>query len=456
MKTFQVKGLLQQTGWHLNQYITLDVGGTIIDISNNGEASEYINGYVIPGFQNSHSHAFQYAMAGLAEIHPINSHKDDFWSWREAMYQVALSVDPDQLEGIATMLYAEMLRKGYTSVAEFHYLHHDKKGRPYDHLSELGERLISAAAKAGINITLIPVFYHNGGFGKTFEPNQKRFISPDADAYFKLLEASQKSVLHYENARIGFGIHSLRAAAEKDIKKILAEGPKQYPFHMHLAEQLKEIDDCVSFYGQRPAEWLLDNCAVSDRFHLIHCTHLTTEESTRLAASGAHAVLCPSTEGNLGDGIFSLSLFQSKGGKWSIGTDSQIGLNPLEEFKILDYVQRVSTHYRAQFTSEVEGDSGYYALDMAFRSGKKAIGVKVVDYFEMGTPFDGVVIDANTPLIAVSKPENILATLFYSGHPSDFLGTIIAGKWVVKNQRHIHQDPIQNEFELTMKTLNLR
>ena len=456
MKTYQVKGLLQQKDWLLNPYITIDSNGKITDISVIGTYDEYIDGYVLPGFQNAHSHAFQYVMSGLSEIHGYQSRKNDFWAWRSAMYQVALSVNPEQLESIATMLYVEMLRNGYTSVAEFHYLHHDKKGQRYTNLSELGERLISAAKKAGIRITLIPIFYQKGGFGLSAEVHQRRFLSKDVDDYFYLLEASHESIKLYENAQMGYGIHSLRAADHVSMERIFKEGPADLPVHLHLAEQLREVDECINFYGERPAQWLLNQDLLNERFHLIHCTHLNFEEVKRIAKSQAKVVLCPATEANLGDGLFQLKSFQKKGGKWSIGTDSQINLNPLEEFRILDYGQRTKTHDRAQFTSKHEVNAGKFAIDMAWHNGRIAMGEKKSNFLTVGDSLDAVIINANTPLISVSTPENILTTLVYSGQPNDLLGTLVNGQWLIKKQNHIKQEEIQNSFVKSMNQMKIR
>lgn len=456
MKTYQVKGILQQKGWLLDSFVTIDSNGKITKIHPKGTSDEYIDGYLLPGFQNAHSHAFQYAMSGLAEIHTHRSRKDDFWAWRHAMYEVALSVNPEQLESIATMLYVEMLRNGYTSVAEFHYLHHDDKGLPYAHISELGERLISAAKTAGIHITLIPIFYQKGGFGLPAESHQRRFLSKDVDDYFRLLEASTASIKHYENAQMGFGIHSLRAADKNSMERIFKEGPTDTPIHLHLAEQLKEVDACVDFYGERPAQWLLNQGVLNERFHLIHCTQLNPQEVKGIAASQAQVVLCPATEGNLGDGIFSLKAFQNQGGKWSIGTDSQINLNPIEELRILDYGQRTKTHDRAQFTSDHQGDTGKFAVDMAWHNGRTAMGEKKSNFLTVGQSLDAVILNANAPLISVSKPENILATLVYSGQSNDLMGTLINGQWVVKNQKHLNQEAVQTSFTKSMRQINIR
>ena len=255
-------------------------------------------------------------MAGLAERHEGTGVPDDFWSWRDAMYKLALSVNPDQFEAIATMLYAEMLRHGYTSVAEFHYVHHDQNGKKYNNLAEMGSRLVSAAKKVGLKITLIPIFYQKGGFGKEPTYEQRRFISSTIEEYQKLYEASEKATQFYDGANIAIGIHSMRGVEPELIKRVASEFPKEVPFHIHISEQLKEIEDSKAYLNKRPVEWMLDNIDMNDRFHLVHATHLTKEETIGIAKTGANVVLCPSTEGNLGDGIFPLAAISTK--RWTM------------------------------------------------------------------------------------------------------------------------------------------
>ena len=318
MKTYLFKGILQNTGWLEDAYVSVDDHGIITDISQRASTPDVfkIEGYALPGFQNAHSHAFQYGMAGLSEKYKEGGKSpDDFWGWREAMYQLALSVNPDQMQAIATMLYAEMARHGYTNVAEFHYVHHDKNGKPYANLAEMGSRLIAAAATVGIGITLIPIFYQKGGFGAAPSKRQRRFISTTIDDYQKLLQASKKACSAYAHANIGVGVHSMRAVTPADIIEIVKNGPQEIPFHIHVSEQLKEIEDSKAYLGKRPVEWLLDNIPMDDRFHLVHATHLTESELLGIAQRKANVVLCPSTEGNLGDGLFSLSDFQNANGK---------------------------------------------------------------------------------------------------------------------------------------------
>ncbi len=459
MKTFQFKGLLQNNAWVSPAFVKVDENGTIVSIEETLSSDSMpikLNAYALPGFQNAHSHAFQYAMAGLAERHEPSATADDFWSWREAMYQLALTISPDDLEAIATMLYAEMLRHGYTHVAEFHYVHHDKGGQPFHNLSEMGERLVKAAKTTGISITLVPIFYQKGGFGKVATIGQRRFISKDIDQYMKLLEASKASVELYDNANIAVGIHSMRGVEPELIKLVAEEGPKDIPFHIHIAEQLKEIEDSIDYLGCRPVEWMLENVAMNDRFHLVHATHLLDSETKGIAETGANVVICPSTEGNLGDGIFPLRKFQNYGGKWSIGTDSHIGLNPFEELRILDYGQRLTTHQRNIFNSDNEGDSGKYALNQCIVAGRKAMNNYESEYFKVGEKLNAVLIDESHPLIAVTGESNLVSTIVYASDSSMQYGTIANGVLQVKNGQHTRISEISSTFIKALKNLDNR
>jgi formimidoylglutamate deiminase len=457
MQTYKFRGILRENGFEENRFVTVDQAGLITAISDQFEGEyQALDVYAIPGFQNAHSHAFQYAMAGLAEKHATSQTPDDFWSWREAMYQLALSISPDDLEAIATMLYAEMLRHGYTNVAEFHYVHHDPNGRPYQNLSEMGERLVKAAKSVGIGITLIPIFYQKGGFGTPPVDGQRRFLSGNESEYLRLLEASTTSAQFYEHANVGIGIHSMRGVEPQLIAEMAKNGPQDLPFHIHVSEQLKEIEASLNYLGKRPVEWLLEHIEMNDRFHLVHATHLVDAETDGLAASGANVVLCPSTEGNLGDGIFPLKRFQSKGGKWSIGTDSHVGLNPFEELRILDYGQRLISHKRNTFYSHDEGDSGLYGIKMALVAGRKAMHHYQEEFFSLGKPFNAVLMDANAPLIATSSLQNLPSTMVYASDVSMQWGTIAHGKLVVEAGSHFKQNTIRANFVETLKKLKSR
>lgn len=455
MHYYRFDSLLQKEGWLTPAYVGVDAKGLITYLSANPPAEafayESVKGFALPGFQNGHSHAFQYAMAGLAENHSAGT-RDDFWTWREEMYKCALSVNPDQAEHIASILYAEMLRLGYTHVAEFHYLHHDKDGKPYSSLAEMGERMLAAANRAGIKITLIPVFYQKGGFGLPPQDRQRRFISKTVQEYFKLLDASANVVKKYPDARLGFSVHSLRAVDLNDIIATYQQGPKDIPFHLHVAEQQKEVSDCFNYCGKRPMQWLLEKLPVDRRFNLVHSTHLDDSELNQLAKSQATVVLCPSTEGNLGDGIFRMKEFVKLGGRWCIGTDSHIGINPLEEFRMIDYRQRLVTHQRNTF----EGDAAHYMVNEEIESGRLAIGVNASHHFAVDQSLDAVVYNSQSHLLESSSEQNRLATIIYTGDSNRNLGTIVNGKWIVKNGHHVNGRIIKNNFAKAMKGLGNR
>lgn len=444
IRSYRFKALLQTSGWMENACVSVDESGKIVSVSQEEKTdSVRIDGYALPGFQNAHSHAFQYAMAGLAERHRGGNAADDFWSWREAMYNLALNLNPEQVRKIAAMLYAELLRNGYTSVAEFHYLHHDETGRPYGNEAEMGEALIAAASDAGIKITLVPIFYQKGGFGRDPEPRQRRFISPRFEDYARLFEASARACENYENANVAVGIHSLRGVEAEDVVRTARELPTDLPFHIHVAEQLKEVEDCLNFLGKRPVQWLLANLELNERFHLVHATHLTPEETERLAKTGASVVLCPSTEGNLGDGIFPLRAYQSSGGVWSIGTDSHVGLCPLEELRLLDYGQRLVTHRRDTFTDENGSDGGAVAIAKATVGGRRAMNNFEKEFFASGADFDACIIDPNAPLLADVNPENLASAIVYTAGAAQISGTFVKGKFVQNDERY---ERIKKEF----------
>ncbi len=451
-KLYRFKALLQCNGWLSPAYVGVDKNGFITYLSDqppaDPAATETVLGLALPGFQNAHSHAFQYGMAGLAEVHPVGT-DDDFWTWREAMYQCALSVDPDQAEAIATMLYVEMLRHGYTHVAEFHYLHHDKSGKPYAHLAEMGERMVAAAKTAGIKLTLVPVFYQKGNFGMDPQPRQRRFISRSVEDYFKLLNASAEAIRLYKNANLGFSVHSLRAVELNDIITTFQKGPENLPFHLHVSEQKKEVADCLAYCGKRPMQWLLENLPVNERFHLVHSTHLDDQEVQLLAQSNANVVLCPSTEGNLGDGIFRMKEYVKKGGHWSIGTDSHIGLNPLEEFRMIDYRQRLLTNKRNTF----DGDASQYMVSESVARGRMAMGKVQPQHFAIGGPFDAVVYNSELPRLATTNSEFWLSTLVYHHDSAAALGTIVNGQWVIKNQNHSNYPAVSSRFKKALSAI---
>jgi formimidoylglutamate deiminase len=414
MGKFYFKKILFQKGWKKNVKISTGSNGEITEIIENFDGNDYETEVqlAIPGIPNAHSHAFQYAMAGLTENHS-ESRSSNFWTWRNEMYNLALNIDPDSLQVIATMLYSEMLKNGYTSVAEFHYLHHDKNGIKYSNVCELGERLLIAAKDVGIHITLIPIFYNKGGFQKKYEPEQKRFISQNSEEYIHLFEKTLETTKKYKS-NIGIGVHSIRAVDHKMLGEINKYNKDKYPFHLHIAEQVKEINTSKKYLGKTPVEWLYNNFEIGKNHHLVHATHLTEKETKLITSNHSNVVLCPITEGNLADGIFSFNLFQEQEGNWCVGSDSNVGLSPFEEIRLLDYTNRLKTNNRDTFKNYKSANSGEIALQAIYNNGHKAMGNKKSNYFEIGGYLDFLDIDHNHPLIYNSSEKNLLNTIVYS------------------------------------------
>lgn len=462
MKCFAFDRLLvnKQT-WLAPAYVTVDAAGVVQAISTEAPgadqvtATEQVGGTALPGFQNAHSHAFQYAMAGLAEY--ATRPDDDFWSWRTAMYDLALRVAPEQLTAIATMLYCEMMRHGYTAVAEFHYLHHDGDGRPYRDPALLSRCLMEAADRAGIHLTLVPMFYRLGGFDQPAGPRQRRFLSAATDAYRALLHAIQTAAADHERVTVGMGIHSLRAASRDDIRALFGDDTLPGPRHIHIAEQTGEVDACLAAWGARPVAWLLENVALDARYHLVHATHVTETEWRGMIDAGVHAVICPSTEGNLGDGFFPIDTYHAAGGKWSIGTDSHIGLSPLEELRWLDYGRRLQLRRRNLMCPTIGADGGVEMLDAAYRGGRAAMGLAAADgYLEVGQPLDVVVLDMTHPLLQVCDADRLLATLIYAGDVTFFQTVICAGRVCVRDGRHVAAATARADFAAALQSLGNR
>lgn len=457
MKWLKFSGIYQKSGWVCPAFIQVDEQGKILQITQEAQSNaEEVKGYAVPSVPNAHSHSFQYAMAGLAEVHDGDSEPDDFWSWREAMYNLALSVNPDEFEAIATKLYSEMLRHGYGSVAEFHYVHHDQNGQRYNNHAELGQRLVNAAQKVGLKINLIPIFYQKGGFGQPPVEKQKRFISPTTEDYLSLFEASVQATKSYKDASCSIGLHSMRGVDQESIKEAVKAAPQGTAIHIHVSEQLKEIDDSIAYLGKRPVEWLLDNVEMNEYYQLVHATHLTAEEVTGIAKSKAQVVICPTTEGNLGDGFFQLKSFQEQGGRWCIGTDSHVSLNPLEELRLLDYGQRMLSHKRNTYYTTGQGDAGAYAFQHTIDHGRVAMNLPAGDYFQVGQPLDAFVMKENSSLLSVTGDKFRMSSILYSTDQSMVLGTLSNGEWKVKDNVHQLQEEIDAEFQQVMKSLKSR
>jgi formimidoylglutamate deiminase len=402
---------------------------------------------LLSGMPNLHSHAFQRGMAGLAETRGPGA--DSFWSWREVMYRFALSMTPDHVEAVAAQLYAEMLEAGFTRVGEFHYLHHDVDGRPYGDIAEMAGRIAAAATETGIGLTLLPVFYAHSGFGgQNPTEGQRRFIN-DLKGFTKLIESSRKVVESIPEAVVGVAPHSLRAVMPKELAAVTALATAG-PIHIHAAEQMREVEDCIEWSGARPVEWLLANAGVDARWCLIHATHMTEAETKQMAKAGAIAGLCPITEANLGDGTFPGRRFAAKGGRYGIGSDSNVLIGVSDELRQLEYSQRLARQARNVLAKPGQSN-GRALFDAAVAGGGIALGAGEGGLAE-GTPADFVSLDTAHPTLAGKKGDAILdAWIFANGAKVDKVW--VRGKKLVEGGRHLRGDAIAKRFRKAMMEL---
>jgi formimidoylglutamate deiminase len=409
-------------GWQRDLRIAIGADGTIASVSH-GDARAA--GPVLPGMPNLHSHAFQRAMAGLAE-EAVNP-EDSFWTWRELMYRLVGRLSPEQVQAIATHLYIEMLKGGYTSVAEFHYLHHQPCGAHYANLSEMADRIAAAAETSGIGLTLLPTFYAHGGFGaKPLAEKQLRFRN-DVDSYLKLAEGVERSTKRI-GANWGLCFHSLRAATEQDISRVLAAHPEERPIHIHIAEQTKEIEDCLAWSNRRPVEWLYDKVEIDRRWCLIHATHVTPDEVHLMGHSEAVVGLCPTTEANLGDGIFPAQEFIAANGCFGIGSDSHVSVSALEELRWLEYGQRLKHERRNRLSAPGKPEVADTLYAGALQGGAQALGKKI-GAIEAGARADLVVLDGAHPMLAHVAPEKLLGRWLIGGNDAWVKGVMVGGTW---------------------------
>ncbi|HST44997.1 MAG TPA: formimidoylglutamate deiminase [Luteimonas sp.] len=399
------------------------------------------SGWRVHGIANLHSHAFQRAMAGLAERQ--TNPADSFWTWRETMYRMAGLFDPDTLHAVASQLYVEMLEVGFTTVCEFHYLHHAPDGRPYADPAAMSRALIAAARDTGIRLTLLPVLYMAGGFdGRPLDARQRRF-GHDVEGYLRLLDTLQAEV--GERLRVGCALHSLRAVPANAMHAVLAALPPDARVHIHVSEQVAEVDECIAQRGARPVQWLLDNAAVGAHWTLVHATHLDDAEIAGLAASGATAAICPTTEANLGDGLFPFRAYLDAGGAWGIGSDSHISVSPVEELRWLEYGQRLASGRRTIATSAARPSAGDTLLAGVQASAAAATGFAAVD--------DRVELDGASPLLAAGSAGAIADCLIFSGNRPLVQAVTVAGREVVRDGRHAGRDAVAIEYAQAMRSL---
>lgn len=403
----------------------------------------------LPGMPNLHSHAFQRAMAGLAEIRGP-SH-DTFWTWREVMYRFALTMRPEDVAAVAAWLYVEMLEAGFTRVAEFHYLHHAPDGTPYANIAEHAVRIAEAASATGIGLTLLPVFYAHGGFGGAeAKPGQRRFIN-GLDRYAQLLAASRTAVSALPGAVVGIAPHSLRAATPEELHRNLplaGDGP----IHIHAAEQVLEVEECLAWSGARPVQWLLDTMGADSRWCFIHATHMTAEETRRMARAGVVAGLCPLTEASLGDGIFNATEFAAAGGRFGIGSDSHILIGVAEELRQLEYSQRLR-HRQRNVLARTEGDSTGRALfTEALAGGAQACGI-AAPALVAGASADIVALDASHPSLAFREGDALLDGWIFAARGSAVDAVWAAGRQVVAGGRHVARNAILARYRASLASL---
>lgn len=443
---------LTGAGWAPDVALEIGADGTLLSVTAGvaAQAGDQIaSGPVVPALGNLHSHAFQRAMAGLTEV--AGSGDDSFWTWREEMYRIVGLMTPEDVEAVAARLYLDMLKTGYGAVAEFHYLHHAADGSRHAAHGEMANRILAAADKTGIGMTLLPVFYAHSNFGgQPPSPGQRRFIH-DTDGFLSLL-AGLEPACREAGATLGYAFHSLRAATPEEMRRLLADGPQQGPLHIHIAEQQREVDDSLAWSGRRPIRWLLDEMPVNERWCLIHATHADEGEVAGIAASGAVAGLCPTTEASLGDGIFPATRFQQLGGRFGVGSDSHVSVSLTEELRLLEYGQRLRDERRVRLAGGPGRSNGGALFRAAAAGGAQALGQQS-GVLEAGAVASLVVLDGNNPFISTAKDDQILDRWIFALGDSAVRDVMVAGEWRLTNGRHKAEEQIGRAFSTAMNRL---
>jgi len=404
--------------------------------------------YVVPGMVNLHSHAFQRALGGLTER--AGEGPDSFWTWRDLMYRFAARITPEQIEAIAAQLFVECLRHGYTSLCEFHYLQRDPDGQPYTRPAETAERVAAAGQATGMGLTLLPVLYSHASFGEQpLRPEQRRFRT-GVDDVLQVVEALQP--LRGGQLEVGAAPHSLRAAGIAQVRELAASMPAGRPLHIHIAEQMPEVEQSIAFCARRPVEYLMEQVAVDERWCLVHATHLNDAEVAAIAKSGAVAGLCPTTEANLGDGLFPLQAFIGQGGRFGIGSDSHVSQSPVEELRWLEYGQRLVHQRRNISFTRQQRDVGQYLWQTALRGGAQAAARKVGALAE-GLRADLLVLDGSHPNLDGVADEDVLGRFLFCGNDNLVRDVLCGGRWVVQAGRHVEQDAVTQRYRRAMQAL---
>ena len=452
MPTLLFDTALLPHGWADNVAMRIDEAGDIAEVITDVSRRERMAGCALPGVPNLHSHAHQRAMAGLAER--AGDTADSFWTWRAAMYHFVARIQPHHLQAIAAQLYVEMLKAGYTSVAEFQYLHHNLDGQPYDNIAEMSLRALAAARAAGIGLTNLPVLYRYGGFGAQEPlPGQRRFLN-DAEGFLRLVEILLDESGDDPNVATGIAPHSLRAVSKPLLEEVLGGWSERgdHPIHMHIAEQVKEVEDCLAWSGQRPVAWLYDHFDIDEQWCLIHATHMTEAETHAVAASRTVAGLCPTTEANLGDGLFNTVPFLEAGGRLGVGSDSHISISPVEELRWLEYGQRLKYRSRNVLAGGAGRSTGRHLFDRVVAGGAQACGRRI-GRLEPGYRADLIVLDTTHPLLHNRRHDALLDSWIFSGNANLVRDVYVGGKVVIQNGVHADEEAIAAAFREALDEL---
>ncbi len=438
-------------GWAAAVRLTLTDGIiTRVETGADPSASDERHGIAIPGLSNLHSHSFQRAMAGLTE-HGDGAARDDFWTWRAAMYQFLDRLGPDDVEAVSALAFTEMLETGFTRVGEFHYLHHDPAGRPYADPAELATRIIAAAASTGIGLTLLPAFYAHANFGGLPPtPGQRRFIT-DLDGFARLLDASRRTATGLPGTVVGVAPHSLRAVTPDELRKVvpLAETG---PIHIHIAEQVREVEDCLEWSGRRPVEWLLDGQPLDTHWCLIHATHTTAADLVGIASREAVVGLCPITESNLGDGVFDTRAFQAAGGRFGVGTDSNVLIDAAGELRQLEYIQRLKARGRNVLAAGPNWSIGRTLFEHSLRAGSQALGATGGGLAE-GHPADIVTLSTDHSSLASRTDDRLLDSWIFAARCGAIDSVWARGRKVVVGGRHVARETFERRFRTILERL---
>ena len=448
-QVFCRKALLQK-GWTDDVRLEITDGQVAgVHSATAPRAGDVEAGIVIPGLPNAHSHAFQRALAGRTEQRSPRG-KDNFWSWRERMYELTGRLDPEALEAIATQAYCEMLESGYTAVAEFHYLH-AVAGGDYPQ-GAMAQAILNAAQRSGIRLTYVPVLYERAGFDRPGPEGHQALFALDPETFVGHFEAVADAAAGITT--VGIGAHSLRAVRPESLERI-SNCAREHgiPMHLHIAEQQREVDQCLASYGRRPVRWLLENYAIDETWCLVHATHMDHEEVERLAASGAVVCLCPSTEANLGDGLFPLQDFLANGGALAIGSDSHISINPFEELRWLEYGQRLASQSR-NVASLAETHVGRELFQRALRGGAQATGQRAPG-IEEGADADLVALFEDDPMLIGHDDASLLDALVFSGYRLPIDRVMVGGEWRVVDGEHADQAAVRADFAAALERIGV-